>query len=322
MKLVTDLLPLNLLEEKKKFFVDPTKNPQLEYSRSFDEPELLKFGTPNDQLLALAHNILDQAYFHKTEADLFELEGRLLSQDEVTERTFKRLKEYNLSDTISIKWSKSYVVRTAMSPAQIKFRLPCDFREEGLRGMLAHEIETHALRSVNYQRQPWFRQKKKFGFQSYLATEEGLAVLHGQIPHTNKLLFIDALRYLAVWHAQKGSFLDVWHALEPYVDNLERRWMICSRVKRGLTDTSHPGGFTKDLLYLAGPVEMYNWLKTREFNLTPLYIGKLASSDVDKALKLNPGYQPLLPKFYVENPYQYGLELQTIAAANNFDSII
>jgi hypothetical protein len=319
MKLVDDLLPLNLFEEKEKFFVDQSKNPNFTYVRDFSRVELAKFGLPINSLFEHAKNILEKAFFSFSESDLFNMEGQKLTQAEVQLRTKNHLANYSLSDNISIVWSERFAARTAMGTDEIRFRLPCDFREEGFKGMLFHEIDTHALRYFNYRQQPWFKKKSQFGFSDYLSTEEGLAVLHGQIPHTNKLLYIAALRYFAVWHAQRGSFLDVWRALTPFVQSLERRWIICTRVKRGLCDTSQPGGFSKDSLYLSGPIEMYKWMQKNNYNIPPLYYGKLAWQDIDKAVALNPDYQPLIPSFYSDSPERYAEEIDIIAKANSID---
>lgn len=318
MKLVDDLSPLNLLTEKQRFFADPNHNPQFTYVRDFTCNELQTFGLPEESILHLARAILEKAYFHTSEIELFALEGKQLTQQEVTEQTVEYLRMYHLDKRYEISWSASYTPRTSIGSHRIGFRLPCDFRQEGFMGMLHHEIGTHALRTINYEQQPWYKQKSKFGFSSYLLTEEGLAVLHAQTAHTNQHLYIGALRYLAVWHAQRGSFLDVWNAIAPYVDSLERRWTICVRVKRGLTDTSQLGGFTKDLVYLAGPLMIFDWLEKHNFDITPLYYGKIAAVDVDKALKLNPQFQPLLPRFFSENRAKYAAAIHQIAVANMF----
>lgn len=322
MKLVRELLPLNLFEEKEKLLATQNSNPQFAYVRAFEASELQRFGQPTEKIFLLANEIVSRAFLNKTETDLFALEGPHLSQEEVTAKTETHVNNYFSPGEVTIEWSNKYTSRTAVDGNGIYFRLPCDFREEGFKGMLFHEIDTHMLRHLNYRQQPWFRKKSQYGFSDYLQTEEGLAVLHGQIPHSNKLLYIAALRVIAVWHAQNGSFLDVWNALSPWVHNLERRWIICSRVKRGLIDTSQPGGFTKDHLYLSGAVSTYDWLTQNSFDITHLYFGKLAAEDVPKALELNPNYHPTLPGFFTENQELYSQKLEEIAMANNFASII
>ena len=50
------------------------------------------------------------------------------------------------------------------------------------------------------------------------------------------------------------SFVTLFRDLEKYLDCPERRWTMVLRVKRGLTDTSKPGGLYKDKLYLEGAI--------------------------------------------------------------------
>jgi hypothetical protein len=83
------------------------------------------------------------------------------------------------------------------------------------------------------------------------------------------------------------SFADLFTKLEEFVESPEYRWALCVRVKRGLQDTSQPGGFTKDILYLQGAVKIAQWLSKHDFNSSPLYIGKIAVEDLDRCLPLS-----------------------------------
>jgi len=46
--------------------------------------------------------------------------------------------------------------------------------------------------------------------------------------------------------ASEMSFSELFKDLEKYVDDERRRYKYVLRVKRGLTDTSKPGGLYKD----------------------------------------------------------------------------
>lgn len=59
-------------------------------------------------------------------------------------------------------------------------------------------------------------------------------------------LFKTALNYYSAFMASKLSFVDLFNDLEKYVDNPKRRWKCTLRVKRGIIDTSEPGGLYKD----------------------------------------------------------------------------
>lgn len=316
MSFLSSLIPINLNEEKAKFFADQTYNPQFIYSEPVDQKKLIIPGIPKKEYLELAQNTLKKTYKNTTETELFLIEGPTISQKEVAKKIKTFLQMHQLEHRFKISWSSSYVSRATITADLIKLRLPIDFRKEGLLGMLYHEIGTHALRGLNYERQPWFKKKKKYGFSDYLKTEEGLASLHAIIPHTNKSAFISAIRYAAVEKAQTSSFVETWEYLKQYIDDLERRWMVTLRQKRGLEDTSKPGGYTKDLVYFEGMVDVYKWLKRNNFDITGLYYGKIAAEDVVKAVEINPEFDPALPSFFTINPEKYAQEIKKIGEAN------
>ncbi len=319
MTLLQRLIPVNLLEEKEKFMADQTYNPQFIYEEPVPADFLTKYGQPQQNKLDLAKTIVDRAFSQNNATALRETEGRILSQDE-TERQIKRfLRLHQLEDRFNLTWSSSFVIRTSISSNTIKLRHPAKFRQDGLLGMLYHEIGTHILRRINYEQQPWYKKKKKYGFQEYLFTEEGLAILNGLLPKKFQLAYKSALKYLGVAAAQEKSFAELWSFFEKYADEPSRRWGMTFRQKRGLEDTSQPGGFTKDITYFEGLVDVWRYLKSQDFNPTELYYGKLAYQDVDKARQLNPDYQPILPSFYLVDPEKYAAELAKIGRLNYLD---
>merc|ERR1712224_883166 len=88
-----------------------------------------------------------------------------------------------------------------------------------------------------------------------LATEEGYACLNTHLG-TNKWLWQAALHYYSAVKAAELSFTALFDHLAKYIDNPERRWTECMRVKRGLVDASQPGTFCKDQCYLEGAIEI------------------------------------------------------------------
>ena len=48
-------------------------------------------------------------------------------------------------------------------------------------GVLDHEIGTHYLRKFNESQQKWFKKKEHYKMSTCIATEEGLASIHGNI---------------------------------------------------------------------------------------------------------------------------------------------
>jgi hypothetical protein len=319
MSLLAILTPINLFEEKKKFFADPEYNPQFIYEESIPEEDLISYGLPGDKYINLAKKIVDLSFKDQTEEELILAKGEELNQEEVTQKIKLFLKMHGLEKRFGITWSSSFIARTSINATTIKLRLPVAFREEDLLGMLYHEVGTHAIRRVNYEQQPWFKKKKKHGFKPYLKTEEGLAILHALLPLTNKLAYSSALRYLAVAKGQELSFAKTYQFLSQYIKNPERCWTATFRQKRGLEDTSKPGGYTKDLVYFEGLVDVWNYLNEHDFDLNDIYFGKMSHQDIEKSLEMNPGFEPLLPSFFVTNKKKYKEEMKKIGKDNFLD---
>lgn len=322
MSLVQDVTPVNLLEEKEKFFADPSYNPQFTYRRELSSDELYKHGQPKQEYVDLASEIHAESFFNKTEADITRGEGPVMTENEVREKIELFLRMHNLEERYRFVFSTTFVARASVNNSEIKLRLPLLFREQSLLGMIYHELGTHALRRINYEAQPFFKKKKKYGFGSYLLTEEGLAVIHSLIPHQNKLAYRAASYYLASSWAQTHSFSQLWEKIGTFIDDPQRRWNWTLRQKRGLSDTSQPGGFTKDLVYFEGLVEVWQWLHAHQFDSSDLYRGKIALEDVELAKKLNPDFQPLLPSFFSVDPERYAEQILTIGQANHLDQTL
>lgn len=318
MGLIADLNPINYQAEKAKFLANPTFNPQFEYIRDFDETELLKHGLPDEQYRPLAQRIIDTALGQTSATELQEERGPVISQAEVTKALEDFLSAHGLEKRYKLIWSANFVSRAAVSADNtIKLRLPSNVRQADLEGLLYHEIGTHVLRRVNYEQQPWYHKREQFGFLPHMRTEEGLAVLHSLLPKADALAYRPAIYYLTTFIALEGSFLDVWQYLQPFYPNdPEIAFTLAAKKKRGLTDTSRPGGFSKDHLYFEGFIEVTKFLIEQNFPLNGLYFGKLAWQDMTRAIELNPDFEPLLPNFYTNDPEDYQQRVIKIAQTN------
>jgi hypothetical protein len=62
------------------------------------------------------------------------------------------------------------------------------------------------------------------------------------------------------------SFVDLYENLTLYIDCPKKRWKQCLRVKRGVIDTSQPGGFYKDQAYLRGAAQILKNRDSIDFN--------------------------------------------------------
>lgn len=314
---LSTLIPTNLLEEKEKFFLDTSYNPQFTYSEIIDQKKYHKYPKPNETTAQHASAIVEQTLKEIDAQHLFDQHKEVLPKAQVFERTLAFLDLHNLENECEIVTSASFIARTSVNDRTIKMRLPLSYDNHGLTGMLYHEIGTHLLRTINYEKQPFYKRKNKYGFSPYLATEEGLAILHGLIPQEIALAYKPALLYMSALESQKKSFAQMWEFLTPYITDQERRWNAVVRQKRGLEDTSLPGGYTKDCTYFTGLITVSQWLEAHNFEISDLYYGKIAVEDAGRAVELNPDFQPLLPSFYTTNPDEYAQRMHAIIAKNS-----
>jgi len=249
------------------------------------------------ELFNVAIKILDAFIAdYKSEEHFRELEGPLISEQE-TEQFFNRyIEELGLQDFLTLKFTPHAVAQTSIThsgsskKSKIIIQTPVDYTESRIWGTMHHEIGTHYLRRLNERKQVWFKNRTSYQMQDFLATEEGLACINQQLEHTlngkygrstlrlKPYLFRQALYYWLCHMAKTRSFVEIFNALEKYISSPERRWKYVLRVKRGLTDTSQPGGFFKDQCYLKGA---YTILRHRNIiDFKELYCGKIAVEDL------------------------------------------
>ena len=106
--------------------------------------------------------------------------------------------------------------------------------------------------------------------------------------------------------------------LEKYVDNPRRRYKYVLRVKRGLTDTSKPGGLYKDQVYLEGALKLLE--NRKDIDWQGFYSAKLNLEDLKRPMLMKKLKKDgiVLPKF-VENVEEYVKCLDVIAKHNFVD---
>lgn len=294
------LNPLNKEEEKRKFFFDVNYNPQFRYPEKIGLTDLeKKYGIVSNEFLPHAQRILDMVIKkHGTEsAYLAEVEGRLMTKDEITLSVQEYLKKNNIESKVKLRFVPNMVSPCSMEGNTLNVRLPIASRLIRFDGTLNHEIGTHYFRRLNEEKQVWYQKHEQFDFQSHLETEEGLAVLHSHLFLEQKHVWFAALYYVTVYQASQKSFSELFAFLRPYVDNRDRRWNIAMRAKRGVSDTSVPGAMAKDQVYVRGMMKVLHWLEIHDYDPSVLYLGKIAIEDLERARTLVSGYSPVLPSF-------------------------
>lgn len=320
--LLQKIVPINLESEKEKFLFDQNYNPQFEYPEDVSEEDLLSYGEVSDEFLSQAKWVIDTVIKkYETELNfLDETEGKILHQDEATRRIRQYLKESNIEDRVELRLSRQFIARTAVrvvgSQFALHIRTPFEYREEALEGTLHHEVGTHIFRWINEMKQPWYKQRNRFQLTNHITTEEGIAAIHTNIDRKYPYIWLYALYYYAVVQSSKMSFSELFKDLRHYVQDKERCWKICLRVKRGIRDTSVPGTFTKDQTYLRGLMQLKDWLQKNDYDMKKLYIGKVAIEDWNKLEHFFAEEELTLPAF-MENEKEYKDKVKRVYQFNH-----
>ncbi len=151
------------------------------------------------------------------------------------------------------------------------------FSDDDLKRLIVHEIGTHIMRAERAKLQK--HRLFLIGFPSYLRTEEGLAVYNEERAGLldNRTLRKYAGRVVAVDLALRSSFSVAYQYLRDFFSR-EDAWTLALRAKRGMGDTSKPGAFTKDYLYLDGYYKVKEFAKRND--VAKLYVGKIGVEHV------------------------------------------
>jgi hypothetical protein len=162
-----------------------------------------------------------------------------------------------------------------------------------------HEIGTHFLRYWNGHNLEI--KILESGTSNYIQTEEGLAAYMEKLAgvQSKHQMYIYAGRVIATYYALKFGFYDVYKILKKYGFKDSDAFTITLRAKRNLSDTSVPGGFTKDYVYFKGYKKIKRYHE-KGGDLKKLFIGKIKLDDLI-----------ILSKYIEENyekikfPYEY-----------------
>jgi uncharacterized protein (TIGR02421 family) len=168
----------------------------------------------------------------------------------------------------------------------LKIRSDARFNALDLDVLEVHEGWVHLGTTLNGTAQPWCTFLGK-GPPSSTTTQEGLAVLTEilTLRSSPTRLYRLVNRVRAVTLAEEGAdFLEVFRYLRENNMSEEDSYAIAVRVFRGSTPSGQP--FTKDLAYMRGFVQTYNFLrlamsKGKLDNLPLLFCGKVNLEDLE-----------------------------------------
>ncbi|XP_060720821.1 putative tyrosine carboxypeptidase MATCAP2 [Tachysurus vachellii] len=314
--------PSNVESEKVKFFnSDFRYNPQFEYSNPASPQVLEKHSKASDRFLTQAVRIMEVALHKYGSYEKFEQAtgGSLLTKSRIWAHVKKYMEKEGCVGEIVVHLTNDLLSKASMTVVNRRPTLTINIsmaREQWLEGMLRHEIGTHYFRSINNSQQPWSRgeARKKLGLKPINPTEEGLASIHSVLFRRDPRLWRAALLYYTVHQAAHMSFTQLFHELGHFVHDPGTRWDYCVRAKRGQTDTSQPGCFNKDQVYLDGILKLLRHREKIDFQLLTA-LGKVSYEDVERLKSLAVMENVRIPHF-LQDQECYTEQLQKIMAVN------
>ncbi|XP_063169083.1 microtubule-associated tyrosine carboxypeptidase 1 isoform X2 [Candoia aspera] len=245
--------------------------------------------------------------------------GKLLTKCQIWSIIRKYMQKEGCSGEVVVQLTEDLLSQAVMMVENSRPTLAINLsgaRQNWLEGMLRHEIGTHYIRGVNNAHQPWHSSegRKQYCLRPANPTEEGLASLHSVLFRKQPFLWRAALLYYTVCQASHMSFCELFHDLGRYVQDAGVRWEYCVRAKRGQADTSLPGCFSKDQVYLQGILQILRHRQTIDFRLLAA-LGKVSFEDVDHLKKYGLLEKARIPHF-MQDLERYMQQLNHIVTTN------
>ncbi|XP_061594850.1 microtubule-associated tyrosine carboxypeptidase [Cololabis saira] len=326
--LLVALRPLNLEQEKQAFFqADYKYEPQFEYSQPEPRSVLDKYREGSGLFLEQAVGIMECVLRKFGCYENFEevTGGTVLPKSQVWAAVRKYLQKEGCVGEVVVRLSEELLSQAVMVVESCRPTLTINLagaRQHWLEGMLRHEIGTHYLRGVNNGLQPWASAdgRKQFNLKPANPTEEGLASLHSVLLRKQPYLWRAALLYYTVYHANSMSFSRLFGHIARFVQDPDVRWEYCLRAKRGQTDTSQPGCFSKDQVYLDGILRILRHRRNIDFKMLTS-LGKVSFEDVERLRPFAALQRTRIPHF-MRDPERYLQHLDHIVAVNELDDSI
>lgn len=309
---LSDLTPLNVQEEKKRFFESDSYNPQFSYATTFNREELEAWGKPSAEVARFIKNHVKKLPSRITSS-------QLLTVAEIEAELSRVLKQLKLDQEIVVRFDKNMVSKCRIEGRELIFRLPLAYKKHELTAVLNHEIQTHLLRKVNNAPQPWASKSRPDHL--FRATEEGLALLNAYHGSPEQSMFGSYTAYYAIYLAHATSFREGFQELLDFGLTEDRAWRLMIRGKRGVADTSTSvGGLTKDITYLLGAAEMWLWLMNSSHDPHDLYLGRIGLQEIE-SLKPTAKTDHLRYPLFFNDLKQYLQSIKQLGKDNYLDQI-
>lgn len=225
------------------------------------------FGDPDDNLLLLSRQILEEAPLSGAGQRRTVLDAQQFAQRAEDELAWYRDKDPSLAARVEV---RPDIAGIMVSHGNFLIGSVATVTENRVDAAIAHEIGTHALTWHNGRNQPF--EELRCGMADYEPLQEGLAVLAEFLAgglDASRLRQL-AGRVLAVSMISEGAdFIETFRELHDRQGfSAKAAFMMTMRVFRG-------GGYTKDAIYLRGLVDLLDYLGNGG-ELQSLWLGKLA----------------------------------------------
>jgi alpha-L-glutamate ligase-like protein/uncharacterized protein (TIGR02421 family) len=260
--------------------------------KKFTDISIKLFSKPTDSEISTCKEKLSNLDKSK-----FTDEKAIYSSKDAAEKFEKVFKDYDLSNW-KVKIKENMVADcVAGKNNRLFIRNDAKFSRERIESLIVHEIETHILTAENGKNQPYNIFNR--GLANYLITQEGLAMYN--VEKQRKIPFDTNYKVLThvltISKAIENSFSDTYKSVIKSGVSKDQVFRSVLKAKRGFSDTSKPGAFTKDYIYYKGYKEICDFVENGG-DLKDLYIGKMNINDNDKLKNLQ-GITParILPKW-------------------------
>lgn len=308
--MLTIITPVNLQEEKEKFFASDNYNPQLQYNWSAVVVERAFKNVPhgNELIQAIIQQdhkaIVAEAqliYGIQIEQNILDTAIRITSNkpdplppqsiEELEKEFIKAVSFFNLDYKVVLTEQMGFNVRPDHINKKLLVSTHANLQFFSVEGQVKHEI-AHTLRAVNG------RHNKIIPSEAYIQTEEGLTS-YLQDFHSAQgegSLFQHAAEYRVTKTALEGSMRDIFNEFISIGFNPELSWQRGIRHKFGFVDTSKPGDIMKPAMYFANEQKIQ---KLSKEEILRLFVGKIRIDELNNY----PEYKGIIPQEKIREYY-------------------
>ncbi len=252
------------------------------------------FGESNSENLQYALEIINSKIETKEETEF-------LSFEEIIDTIKKFNHIYNIK--ISLKKAEKSA-RFTMSGDILYIRPDAKVWKKELRSIIAHEIEGHYLRKINWR-------KIKYNIFShwtakYLEIDEWIAIFNQNrfLNKSDRKYYSIYERYYFLNYALNHSYKELLKEMEKYYkQDYEKIFNFILRLKRATTSFDSPWVFCKDNVYLNWYLKILDYIENSG-KLEDLYIWKIALEDLSEIKNsyfIKFDFSDIITPFFIKN---------------------